>query len=191
MRMKLNLFMALALGCSAMAMAAESPAEKAAREAQNFDVLMKHYPARALANREQGAVGFRLTLDHAGDPTACVITRSSGFALLDNETCDLLILYARYQPEAGISRSSVITHDGSISWTLPNSPEFVMAPPAQIAIVADPLDKKICKKALRIGTLADYERTCRTKREWAAETDAMKKNWQDIQGSWGTTHGKD
>ena len=179
MRMKLNLFMALTLGCSAMAMAAESPAEKAAREAQNFEVLMKHYPARALANREQGAVGFKLTLDHAGDPKSCTITQSSGFSLLDQETCDLLLIYTRFQPESGISYSAVITRDGTITWVLPNAPAYVAAPVSQVVAATDPLDKVVCKKALRTGSLAGYERTCRSLRDWDIAAEQEKSDWRE------------
>lgn len=177
--MKLRLLLALTLGCSVAATAAETPTEKADREAQNYAVLMKHYPARALANREQGAVGFKLTLDRDGEPKSCTVTQSSGFPLLDQETCGLMLVYARFQPESGISHSATITHDGSITWVLPSAPAFVAAPPTQVATAIDPLDKIVCKKTLRTGSLAAYERFCQTLREWDKAAEEERHDWRE------------
>lgn len=192
----MKLFVMLALAAtSSIAMSAETATERQAREASNYSILMQHYPARALAAREEGAVGFKLTLDRDGDPTGCAVTQSSGYPSLDYETCDLLVRFARFKPDHDVdgARPST-THAGVIIWTLPGhaAPTLVSGPvPVAAKLGIDPLDKKICKKALRIGTLAGYERTCRTRREWAAETDDMKRNWQEIQGSYGSSHGHD
>ena len=185
--MKTLLLFAALLG-AATTVAAETPSDRASREARNVDVIQKLYPARARAAGEQGVVGFKLTLDRAGDPTACVVTQSSGHARLDDETCDLLLLHARYQPENDISRSSVITRNGQILWSLPNAAPVPASLPVRLAM-ADPQDKKICKKSLRTGSLASYERTCRTKREWLAESDEMKRVWEENQGKKGMTTG--
>lgn len=185
--MKALLVMALLTGATS-AVAAETPSDRATREALNVEVLHRYYPAAAKAAGEQGIVGFKLTLDRDGDPTACVVTHSSGHALLDNETCSLLLLHARYQPETDISRSSLITREGQIIWALPNAASIPASLPVKVAL-ADPMDKQICKKTLRTGSLASYERTCRTRREWSTETDEMKKEWQDLQGHKGMTTG--
>lgn len=192
--MKWLVIMALA-ATSSIAWSAETATEKQAREAANYSILMQHYPARALAAREEGAVAFKLSLDRDGDPSACAVTQSSGYPSLDYETCDLLVRFARFQPDRNSDGARTArTHSGVIIWTLPGktAPTFVAGPaPVFARLAADPLDKKICKKALRIGTLAGYERTCRTRREWAAETDEMKRNWQEVQGSYGSTHGSE
>lgn len=179
---------AAATVATAGAMAAELPADRAAREARNAEVVQSQYPARARAAGEQGIVGFKLTLDHDGDPTACVVTHSSGHALLDRETCSLLLIHARYQPETGISRSSVITREGQIAWTLPGTAAKAPGAPVKVAL-SDTMDKMICKKSLRTGSLASYERTCRTRREWATESDEMKRVWEENQGKKGMTTG--
>ncbi|MEO7410055.1 MAG: energy transducer TonB [Sphingomicrobium sp.] len=187
-RLFVSVMTAAAIATTTAASAAETPADRAAREAHNAEVVMKQYPPRALAAGEQGIVGFKLTLDRDGDPTACVVTHSSGHALLDNETCGLLLLHAHYQPETGISRSSLITREGQILWSLPNAAPTALSLPVKVAL-SDPMDKQICKKTLRTGSLASYERTCRTRREWVTETDEMKKEWENLQGHKGMTTG--
>jgi hypothetical protein len=41
--------------------------------------------------------------------------------------------------------------------------------------VATPSDKMICKRFLRIGSLVDGYRTCKTKHEWDREHDNVQK----------------
>ena len=79
--MKSVVIMGLALLASAAAQA-ETPAEKAVREAKNYDTLLRYYPKRALAAGEQGLVGFTIRLDKAGHPTNCEVTHSSGLGSL-------------------------------------------------------------------------------------------------------------
>jgi len=50
---------------------ADSPNAQGARNAVNWEVFEKLYPAKALAAREEGAVGFIVTIDKAGDVTDC------------------------------------------------------------------------------------------------------------------------
>jgi len=47
----------------------------------------------------------------------------------------------------------------------------------------------ICKKTVRIGTLAGFERTCMTQREWNKQSDEMKEPWAESQGKKGSTSG--
>src|SRR5919107_4230428 len=83
---------------------AQAPApEAAARNASNWDIFQKLYPARALAAREEGAVGFTVTLDSKGEVTNCQVTHSSGHPLLDQETCKLVTLNAQFKPDPGLS----------------------------------------------------------------------------------------
>jgi TonB family protein len=160
---------------------------KAAQNAANWEVFQKLYPARALAAREEGAVGFLVTLDKQGAVTKCEVTHSSGHPLLDQETCNLITLHALFKPDAGGSQSQVATHEGVIAWKLPASTSLLAAP--QAVSSASVPEKVICKKILRTGSLADYERTCMTRREWATQSDEAKEMWDDIQGKKGSTHG--
>ena len=119
---------------------AQAPDAKAAQNAINWEVFQKLYPARALAAHEEGAVGFIVSIDNKGEVTSCQVTHTSGHALLDNETCNVIVLHAVFNPEPGLSPSATRTHEGLIAWKLPAS-ATVLAPPAPIvASVAPPLN---------------------------------------------------
>ena len=150
---------------------------------------MKLYPKRALAAGEQGLVAFQLTLDRNGHPTACQVTHSSGHKLLDNETCDLLMMHAVFQPpkDAEGNRLAVFRTEGVINWRVPGG-DTKLVSPVKVAKI-DPLEKKICKRTLRIGTLAGYERTCMTAREWETQRAESLGYMDEIQGK-GFTSGK-
>ena len=53
-----------------------------------------------------------------------------------------------------------------------------------------PLDRRVCKRALRTGSRAAFERTCMTVREWATQSDDQKKVWADEQAGKGFTNGR-
>jgi len=165
---------------------ADAPTTNAAQNATNWEIFQKLYPSRALAAREEGAVGFSVTIDRTGAVTQCQVTHSSGHPLLDQETCNLVTLHAQFQPEQGLSASQVRTHTGVIAWKLPASVTQLQAPQT-IASAAS--EKVICKKTVRIGTLAGFERTCMTQREWNRQSDEMKEPWADVQGKKGSTSG--
>lgn len=165
---------------------AEAPTTDSARNAANWDTFLKFYPARALAAHEEGAVGFSVTLDRTGAVTQCHVTHSSGHPLLDQETCNVVTLHAQFQPEQGLSGSQERTHEGVIAWKLPASGTQLAAPQA---IASSALDKVVCKKTVRIGTLAGFERTCMTVRDWDRQANEMKQPWDDLQGRKGTTYG--
>ncbi|MEA3067997.1 MAG: periplasmic protein TonB, partial [Sphingomonadales bacterium] len=147
----------------------------------------KLYPPRAIKAREEGAVGFRVTIDAKGAVTGCEVTHSSGHPLLDQETCKIITLNAEFQPEPGLSGSQVRTREGVIAWKLPDSKVALSAPQALAS--ASELDKVVCKKSVRIGTVAGVERTCMTRREWARQTDEEREMWDEIQGRKGATKG--
>ena len=50
-------------------------------------------------------------------------------------------------------------------------------------------EKVVCKKTVRTGTLAGFERTCMTQREWARQSDDEREMWQEVQGKKGSTSG--
>lgn len=45
-----------------------------------------------------GTIGFKLQVDATGRPTECAILNTSGFWLLDNRACELLIERGRFDP---------------------------------------------------------------------------------------------
>lgn len=183
--MRVILFLAAALFAAAPAFGqATRPA--ADQNASNWDVFQRLYPPRAIKAREQGVVGFRVSIDAKGAVTDCQVIQSSGHPLLDQETCKLITLNAEFAPESGLSGSQVRTRDGVITWKLPNSGAVLNVPQATAA--GSSPEKVVCKKFVRTGTVASAERTCMTEREWARQSDDGKSTWQDAQGQ-GFTHG--
>jgi TonB family protein len=166
---------------------AQAPDPKAAQNSANWDVFLKLYPPRALAAKEEGAVGFAVTLDDKGLVTNCQVTHSSGHPLLDEETCKLVTMNAQFKPDAGLAPSQVKTHQGVIAWKLPDSTTRLSTPQAVSSSTAP--EKVVCKKSIKTGTLASVERTCMTPREWARQADEMKQPWEDMQGKKGSTSG--
>jgi protein TonB len=78
------------------------------------------YPLAALAAREQGKAGFRLSVDASGAVTACTIIASSGSQLLDDATCTLMRGTARLSPALDKKgRPTSGTYSSSITWKLP------------------------------------------------------------------------
>ena len=181
--MKALVLLGLAMIASHSAYAAtpgETPAATAAREAANFDTLMKYYPPRALAAREQGLVGFTIRLDKAGQPTNCEVTHSSGHRLLDEETCALMLIHGVFKPvkDAAGNKTNQVS-EGVVNWKIPGADGAPIMAPTQVTAATAP-EKMICKRELKTGTLADYERTCMTKNEWRLMSDQMKAPWEEI-----------
>jgi TonB family protein len=172
---------------AAAPVAAQTATPNQAQNASNWDVFLKLYPQRALAAREEGTVGFTVTLDRQGEVTNCQVTRSSGHPLLDQETCKLVTLHAQFNPDPTLGPSQVKAHEGVITWKLPNGTAAMAAP--QAVASADAPEKVICKKTVRTGTLAGFERTCMTQREWTRQSDDAKEQWGEVQGKKGATHG--
>lgn len=59
------------------------------------------YPVQAVARGEQGNVSVMVGVDINGRVTACVVTRSSGSAFLDEASCRLIRSRAQFDPAVG------------------------------------------------------------------------------------------
>ena len=173
---------------AAAPISAQPADQQAAQNALNWDIFQKLYPKRAIEAREEGAVGFTVTLDNKGEVVDCKVTHTSGHPLLDAETCKIITLNAIFKPDPNLAPSQTKTHEGVIAWKLPNG-IAQLAPPT--AVASAELDKMVCKKAVKTGSLAATERTCMTLRDWNKMSDDAKEMWQDIQGKKGSTHGSD
>ena len=161
-----------------------------ARNAANLATLQKLYPPRALAAHEQGSVGFTVKIDKDGHPVECNVTKSSGFPLLDQETCQLITLHAVFDAEPGLSGSQTSTHAGVVDWKLPNSGATPAATAASSqATLADAQDKVVCKRVPATGTNIGYERVCATKRSWDKARADVQDSWDQLQGRKGSTSG--
>ena len=118
--------MALGLATGA-APAPAAPSKPTPVDAQDW-VTDEDYPPAALRAGTQGAVGVRLDLDRSGVVTGCAVTRSSGSAVLDGTTCDLLRARARFEPARDRrGRAVASTWRSRIRWVLPDD----NAPPPQ------------------------------------------------------------
>jgi len=172
---------------AAASVAAQTPNQQAVKNDAMWNAFLKLYPPRALKAREEGAVGFLVTLNNKGDVTNCQVTHSSGHPLLDEETCKLVTLNAVFKADPTISPSQSRTHEGIITWKLPNSTTALNAPQAVEASAAP--EKVVCKKIVKTGTLSGFERTCMTPTEWAKQSDEQKELWAEIQGKKGSSSG--
>jgi TonB family protein len=190
------LFAALLVGTSAPALAGPPAGEKA-RNAQSWDVLFSEYPQRALAAGQQGLVGYKVKLDREGYATECEVTKPSGQAVLDEETCRLILNRATFKGvrDSNGRRVATVT-EGTVNWVLPSQAATYAGTPAaaplQLRIVdaAPASEKRICKRSLKTGTLATYERICATQAEWARHRNRNRDEWGELQGAKGSTSGR-
>lgn len=56
------------------------------------------YPAEALDRNQQGTVAIRVRIDKQGEVSDCTIEHSSGFGVLDEQTCRIVRLRAKFKP---------------------------------------------------------------------------------------------
>lgn len=78
------------------------------------------YPAAAEGTGAQGTVRFTLTIDPSGRVVGCTIVHSSGSAVLDAATCNIMHRRARYTPAMDSNGNPVagtITQD--VVWKAP------------------------------------------------------------------------
>jgi len=155
---------------------------KAVRDANNWNILHKLYPARALAAGEEGLVGFTVKIDAGGEPRSCKITHTSGHPLLDLETCKLIMIHAVFKRPAGLTASQQRSYEGVVNWKLPTSPlSAVPAAPKAIAEAAAP-EEMICRRVPITGSNIASERQCAPKSEWQRASDESKRVYIDRQG---------
>jgi TonB family protein len=164
--------------------------DKAALDARNGEVVFSQYPARALAAGEQGSVGFNVTLDRDGYATACEVTHSSGFPRLDSETCELILSRAEFKGIRGADgrKTNTITQ-GVVNWRLPGSAATASRTWASAGLGKPKPEKKICRRRVKTGSLADYERLCATQADWDRMAQRTKEEWGAVQGTLGSTRG--
>ena len=84
-------------------------------------VTNQDYPDEAIRAGEQGVVSFRLEVGPQGMVVGCSVTETSGSAVLDKASCDILRARARFVPakdEKG--RAVASTYESRFRWILPN-----------------------------------------------------------------------
>jgi len=79
------------------------------------------YPAAARRANQEGTAAFRVIVGPDGRVSDCFITRSSGSAALDEATCNVMYLRARYRPARDADGNPTIDIDSSqVRWVLPS-----------------------------------------------------------------------
>lgn len=87
-------------------------------------ITLDDYPQDARRENRQGDVRFRLAVSNSGQPTACVISGSSGHLDLDYAACRLLLERARFRPALDRSGTPTTGYYGSrILWRIPPAAE--------------------------------------------------------------------
>jgi len=88
----------------------------------NFQSLMstEDYPSSSLRNNEEGTVAYRLDIGPDGKVSACTITQSSGYPMLDQTACKLLQRRARFTPGKDASGNATGgVYPGRFTWKIP------------------------------------------------------------------------
>ena len=163
-----------------------APKRSPAQQQQISEVVFQSYPAPSLAAGEQGPVYFLVWLDDKAHPTKCQVTHGSGFPRLDAATCDLIVQHATFKSVLGPDgRATKSTHEGVVNWRIPGTPQPPINP---IPLAkADAPEPQICKRRVKVGTLAGFERTCMTQRQWELAARESRENWEELQGRKGST----
>lgn len=92
-----------------------------------------HYPAAALAARQEGDVAMTLAVDAGGKVAGCTVERGSGVASLDEAACTLMRSAGKFEPALDSAGKPVkATVPVVFNWTLPRTavPEGAKPPPA-------------------------------------------------------------
>ncbi len=83
-------------------------------------ITVLDYPASSEAGREEGVTGFQLAVDQSGSVTGCTVIASSGFPALDQQTCTILMLRARFNPATDAAGTAIAgTFRSRVRWMLP------------------------------------------------------------------------
>lgn len=107
-------------------------------------VVNDDYPAQAIRENMQGRVGFTLDVDSIGKVSACHVTRSSGWEILDQTTCALLKRRARFLPAVDSMGTPVpSTFSSRFRWVLPMDNSSAMAAWARVTHFAVSRDGEI------------------------------------------------
>ena len=84
-------------------------------------VTTNDYPGRAIHEEWEGTTSFKVTVGTDGRAQDCMVTRSSGHALLDNATCQNVMKRARFKSAMdGFGERIMGSYSGSVRWQLPD-----------------------------------------------------------------------
>ena len=86
------------------------------------------YPSKALREELEGSSRFNVIVDKKGRVTNCAIVRSSGHAILDARTCELVSQRARFRPALDENGNPIVSsYTNIVRWTLPEAEPISLA----------------------------------------------------------------
>lgn len=98
-----------------------APAQAAPRNDPARWVTDSDYRSRWIREGLQGTAKFRLEIAASGKVSGCTITQSTGHAVLDQATCELIVRRARFTPATDSSGAATGgAYVSSIRWVLPD-----------------------------------------------------------------------
>ncbi len=97
------------------------PARPTPKGNPSYWVATSDYQSLAMMNEWQGTTGIRLDIGVDGRVSNCVVTQSSGYGLLDDETCKIIKRRARFNPALDeVGKAVASTYSKNIRWALPD-----------------------------------------------------------------------
>lgn len=170
---------------TALAQQAPQAQQETAQQTKNREFIMKNYPPGARRRGEQGRVAFRVAIEPNGSLASCEVTESSGYAGLDQETCDIIVKYGQLKPVLGPDGRAIrATQNGFIVWKLP-ADTAVAAAAAPAPQTMERPDEIICKRSKKTGSLIAATRQCMTRKDWALQEQIWRDEMDRIQGRGG------
>lgn len=147
-------------------------------------IQFANYPPAALRRGEEGTVGIRITTDKRGRLMDCDVVKSSGFASLDQASCDFLLRYGSAKPFLSPDGQRVQKQqDGEVVWTLPEGHVRAPASARSMQKVSQTTDanKRICKVQPQLGSLVTGRRICMTSAEWQNQRSEAQRDTESMQ----------
>ncbi|WP_019832819.1 energy transducer TonB [Sphingomonas sp. PR090111-T3T-6A] len=84
-------------------------------------ITSSDYPTSALQTYVAGTTGFRLDIGSDGNVAGCTITLSSGTSALDDATCALLRVRARFTPATDARGHAIASaYSSKVVWQIPD-----------------------------------------------------------------------
>ncbi len=132
-----TMMLALAVHAATAAGAATDPAPRPVDDPATW-VTPADYPAAARRANLQGTSAVRLAVVESGGVTGCEVTASSGWALLDAQSCGLLKQRARFTPAAVRGRKVASVWQSKFTWRMPSAPAMLGSWARATTMVVDP-----------------------------------------------------
>lgn len=141
------------------------------------DIISDDYPAAAIRADEEGTTRARFTVGPSGRVIECFVTESSGSAILDSATCQLITRRFRYRPATrdGVPVSATVHR--RVTWRLPQEPLIQFAQGRFTwTVTASPAGTTACALSLDGAAFREFdEGNCRvTADAWLVDKELLE-----------------